>query len=108
LSFPCPVIEKQQAFYGLLTVLHEHIEVLFGNKTNMYAFFTACNSWVEMYGGGGLVEESVQPVLQGISQVLAVLMTQDGVLFSRVLRTFSNSYPVEPLFTFYHLTLPNA
>jgi hypothetical protein len=92
ISFPCPHIERCQAFFGLLSVLHENPDVLFGSKTNIYSLLIACVSWSEM---------PPQEVCDGISGVFYHLQQNDQALWNKVLMTFSNSYSIDGLRQFY-------
>lgn len=92
ISFPCPHIERCQAFYGLLSVLHENPHVLSDNKTNIYSLLIASVSWTEI---------PPQEICDGISGVFYHLQQSDQALWNRVLMTFSNSYSIDGLRQFY-------
>lgn len=90
LSYPCPPLERYQAFTGLLSVLHHHPDLLH-NKTQLYAMLVACNSY-----------QDVPPDLcKALHELLSVVKTQNPALWERVLRTFGQAYSAEYLHTAY-------
>jgi hypothetical protein len=97
LSFPCPYLEKCQAFYGLLSVLHQHIDVIIGNKTNIYSLLIAAISWQQNSEGEPAGPNELPPmdIIMGLSQVFHHVKQQDEALWNKVLKTFSNSYSVD-------------
>mmetsp|Transcript_19376 Transcript_19376/g.20998 ORF Transcript_19376/g.20998 Transcript_19376/m.20998 type:complete len:1025 (+) Transcript_19376:149-3223(+) len=86
LPSPCPPMEKCQAFYGLLAVLHHNPDVIIGNKTNIYSLLIAAVSW-----------EYLPPpdIIDGLSAIFHHLSQQDNGLWNKVLKTFSNSYSID-------------
>jgi hypothetical protein len=101
LSFPCPYLEKCQAFYGLLSILHQHIDIVIGNKTNIYSLLIASVSWV--LDGNESTELPPLEIIHGLSGVFHHLKQQDEVLWNKVLKTFANSYSIDYLKQLYQI-----
>jgi hypothetical protein len=88
------VIQKAQAFTGLISIIRIHPEILFGNKTHIHSLLVACVGWHD-FPPPELKEE--------IRLLLHTIRSNEHNLWSRVLSSFQHYYPVEHLVMLYDL-----
>jgi hypothetical protein len=118
LSLSCPHTEKSQSFHGLLCVLKLAPELVLGRKSASYSLLLCCESWAE----SATTRESerqfeVDPehelerhkerssdeeIRLGLQQILSIMQSHDGGLWSRVINTFSNNgHSLQDIVTYY-------
>eukprot|EP01039_Chlorochromonas_danica_P007116 gene7116-7868_t len=93
LTYPCPSLERYQAFSGMLSVLHHHPELLLDNKTNLYSLLCAAIAYHDVPAD----------IAKAIHDVLLSCRAHNASLWSKVLRPFSQAYNVDILYQMYAL-----
>lgn len=93
LTYPCPALERYQAFSGMLSVLHQHPDLLLDNKTNLYSMLCAVISYHDVPAD----------IAKAIHDVLLSCRAHNASLWSKVLRPFSQVYNVDVLCQMYAL-----
>lgn len=86
LAFPCPAVEKRQAFTGLLDVLRASPDLLIDNKATTYSLLVACVSWSELEPG-----DLPAHLAKGFGQIFAELQARPTSHWTKVINTFRNN-----------------